>query len=397
LVTSSFGFVLLQLNRQISNAPFNKGPWITWYDDPATTVCVSWEHEVVSGGLVYYRTAAESEFTQFVEDTSLAKIHHVNITGLQPDTLYYYRIHRGSLAESVQYTTGQFKTAPADANSEAFFALISDTQQPSLAQGGHWQLANIFQSKIYDFVGIIGDLVNDGLRQDNYNDFFAQGAPYLNQTALVPVIGNHDYGSHSGHWTPSNNSLFFKYFPNAANNSDRNFFYYSFNYSAVHVSVCHLTYNTWYDEFTGEQEAWIREDLARAQSMPFRIMLFHCPVIASGFFGKNAILWEKLRPILYEFNVTATISGHEHVYERGFHTADETQPNPGHRVLNLIIGGGGSFLNVASRPHPDLEDTVLTVTNFYTEVRVNATRMQFQTFTVEGKLLDEIILQGGGI
>ena len=287
------------------------------------------------------------------------KIHHVNLTSLTPDTKYYYEVR----IEGQLFGSGEFRTAPSTYKPFTW-GMISDTQQ-NLGQGHYYRTARVLDTKNYAFVADVGDLVDEGDEIAYYNNFFTVSSQYFDTIPFVPVEGNHD--AHQP-------SLFQNYYINKVNKSQEQF-YYSFNWSSVHFQICSFPYGR-QSEITDAQMAWIKQDLANAQSMPFRVVLFHCPIIGSSFFGRNEVLIENVQPILLQYNVTAVIHGHEHHFERG-HIGD---------MMYMILGGGGAIQDVGLRPQPEAE--VLTISPCYTEVYATASSLTFTTLSLEGDILD---------
>lgn len=364
---------------EYNNDPNEHRPWVSWYDDPAHEVYIGWETQTESIGTVYYGESLSSLIEGDTETTP-NRIHHLNITGLNPDTLYYYEIKIGGQS----YGTGQFRTAPIDVNAPFSFVMSSDTQQPGVSAGGHIRLARTIENKNYTFLSLVGDFVNDGGYKPNWNNFFKVASTYTDTIPLAPVIGNHDmYGG--GTW-------WFQYFKNNVNKTStprhpNGQFFYSFNWSSVHFTMCHFTYGRSTD-FTQSQMDWLREDLENSQSMPFRVMMFHCPITGSGFFGYNEYLYNNLLPIVKEYNVSVLVGGHMHHFERGLF---ENDIHPGRDTTYFILGGGGGSYEVGLRPKP--ETIIITPTPCYTEVDATATTLTFRTLTFENRIIDEFILE----
>lgn len=359
--------------------PNEHRPWISWYDDPSHKVYVSWETKSESIGTVYY---GESPLSMIEGNTESmpTSIHHLNITGLNPDTLYFYEIK----IEGQSFATGQFRTAPLDINTPFTFVMSSDTQQPVISAGGHKRLAKTIENKNYSFLSLVGDYVNDGNSKSNWNNFFSIASIYTDTIPLAPVIGNHDmYGG--GTW-------WFQYFINNVNKTSTSRhpngqFFYSFNWSSVHFIMCHFAYGRSVD-FTQGQMDWLIQDLSNSQSMPFRVMMFHCPITGAGFFGYNDYLYNNLLPIVKAYNVSALVGGHMHHFERGLF---ENDIHEGRNIPYFILGGGGGMFEVGLRPKP--ESIIITPTPSYTEVEATATTLTFRTLTLENNIIDEFILE----
>lgn len=353
-------------------------PWVSFYGDPAHEVYISWQTETAEAATVYYGTEPES---LVAGPTSEAiESAHVNLTGLNANKRYFYEVR----VSGEVIGTGEFRTAP-EGYAPFKFVMFSDTQQPKIAAGHHYRLARNIQAENYTFCAIAGDLVDDGSDYRHYNNFFQTASTYTDTIPLAPCIGNHDTKGEMHLWT--------KYFKNAVNKLpstefENGQFYYSFNWSSVHFSVCHFTYGHSYD-FTDAQMDWIEQDLQNSKDMPFRVVMFHCPIAGAGFFGRNYNLETQLLPILKTYNVTAVINGHEHHFERGFFE------DPGHEmggVSYFILGGGGGAFDPGLSAQP--ETKIMTPTPCYTEVSADSTSIKFTTRTVEGKMIDTYMLEG---
>ncbi|MGV9171838.1 MAG: metallophosphoesterase [Promethearchaeia archaeon] len=338
-------------------------PWVSWSGNPDEEVYISWETEEKKSGVVYFGTDKD-ELSQSVSVTAKARIHHINLTGLSPDTKYYYEVK----IDGDIFGKGEFRTAPSS-QKDFTFGFYSDTQQ-NLGPGHHFRVAKALSNKDYAFVANVGDIVQDGRKKEYYNNFFKIGSEYLDTLPIIPVIGNHDQ---------TNFEQFTEYFINQVNKSQQQF-YYSFNWSNVHFCIPHFAYGSEY-EMTDAQLSWLEKDLARAQDKAFRIVMFHCPILGASFFGPNEVLIEQVQPILLKYNVTATFHGHEHHFERGNIEG----------MTYFISGGGGGALDVGLRPLPETE--VLTESPNFTEVHVTDKEINFKTMTLEGAIIDDFTIQ----
>ncbi|TFF95004.1 MAG: metallophosphoesterase family protein [Promethearchaeota archaeon] len=342
-----------------------KKPWVSWFNDPHERVYISWETEEETKGVLKYGTDKDDWDVEITENKS-SKIHHLSLTGLDPDTKYYYSVE----VEGEEYGAGMFRTAPSGFK-EFTWVMISDTQQ-NLGPGHHYRVARVLEQKAedYSFIANVGDIVEQGADKRYYDNFFQIASHYFDKLPFVPVIGNHDDRSVD---------QFTEYFINQVNTS-QDHFYYSFNWSNVHVCIPHFAHGS-ESEMTDVQLNWLENDLARAQDKTFIVVMFHCPVIGASFFGENEVLMKNVKPILEDYGVDAIIHGHEHHYERG-HLGD---------IMYMILGGGGGAFDVGLRPLPETE--ILTASPCYTEVEAKKDTLTFSTFTLEGSLIDEYTIE----
>ena len=359
--------------RILKNSPIDKGPWVTWFEDPKFEVTVSWESTEQGIGSVKYGTSPDNLINETTGVSGM--IHHINLTNLSPNTQYFYEVY----VNGNKFGNGTFRTAPVDSTTAFSWVMISDTQQlGNMHLGFHGMLANKIPVENHSFISIIGDITNDGSDQVLFHDFFRKASAYLPYLPLIPVIGNHD-------WYGYNNSHFYSYFPHNQGSTAGNLFYYSFNYSMVHFTIAHFGYGTEL-EVTPEQLAWIDNDLKNSQDSAFRIVFIHCPIDSAAFFGENPLLKTYLLPILYRNNVTAVISGHEHHYERGYFEDSKKEYSDGNKIMYMILGGGGSLQDFATR---HIQSTAyMTSGPCYTEVFASQEKLIFETRSPYGALLD---------
>jgi acid phosphatase len=170
------------------------------------------------------------------------------------------------------------------------------------------------------------------------------------------------------------------YFPISESNTQ---FFYSFNYSMVHFVNLDIQWGTEYDLST-EQMDWLKQDLVRAQLLPFRVVSFHCPIRDSGVFGDNTLLQTQLKPIMQQYNVSLILNGHDHHYERVFDDG-----------LNYVVQGGGG----------DMQDPFVVTTNqttkivfgpTYTKITATQSNLTVQAYTLYGALVDNLVISAGG-
>ena len=384
------------------STPVPKTAWISWYDNPQNEVYVGWETDTPKSGIVFYGT--EPDNMNLNETESIAtQFHTVNLTGLSADTKYYYRVE----IDGKTHAAGQFKTAPS-AYIPFSFGLTSDTQQ-KVGPGWHCHTAQIFDKKEYSFIAMPGDFVEDGDKYE-WNDFFTQASTYLDTIPFVPVQGNHDKPRDLD-GDDTEEYYFAKYFPQTADTQIDPFannsydvekqFYFSFNWSSVHFQILHfpeididdpgdpggVNQKDYYRAFTPDHIAWLKQDLENAQSMPFRVTLFHCPITSAAFYGPNFILKEQLLPILQEYNVTVTFHGHAHHFERGTLVNETAYPDS--PLTYFVVGCGGGLTDVGLR-YVVPETDIAIASPCYTEGYATANTLTFTTFTFEGTKIDEI-------
>ena len=166
-----------------------KGPYLLW---PTTdSMSVVWETDLAAPSRIEYGRTSPGECG--VEDFNLVTLHTMRLTGLEPDSRYFFGVASGGLLES----TGSFRTAPGPGRSFRF-AVYGDTQG-----GGDIHTA-IVQSMMDRHPAIVfhcGDLAGIGRDYDLWeSDFFEPAYPMMLTTPFVPVLGNHEYFGSGPMW-----------------------------------------------------------------------------------------------------------------------------------------------------------------------------------------------------
>ncbi|MDP6853175.1 MAG: fibronectin type III domain-containing protein [Candidatus Marinimicrobia bacterium] len=138
-------------------------------------------------------------------NTGASQIHTVQLTGLSPDTRYYYRTVTSTLYSAVY----DFFTPPLPQDNQSFkIVAMSDMQkdwsnwdkfEEIVHQGIIGYISHSYSEDIpkeLQMVLIPGDLVDYGWDAYQWPDhFFSPAAPLFAHVPLYPVMGNHEYDS----------------------------------------------------------------------------------------------------------------------------------------------------------------------------------------------------------
>ncbi len=237
-------------------------------------------------------------------------IHRIPLTGLTPDTTYYYRL---------DLQGASFKTA-ANPGTVFRFSWMADCRTGTAI---HDKIAALIQSAGPRFSLYGGDLCDDGASYDVYKDQFfrtkqlalAGSVPFFNAT------GNHEK------W-----SINTKAFTQAPASTSGNQGYYSFDYGDLHVVVMNYLDPGGYAEGS-PQYNFIAADLA-ATSKPWKIVICHTPAYVSGGHGEDANMIALTTNVFEPRGVNLVIAGHAHFYQR----------NRVNDIYHLVIGSAGAPL-----------------------------------------------------
>jgi hypothetical protein len=109
--------------------------------------------------------------------------HQVEMTGLEPGTLYHYDLRQYGVDAQ-----GSFTTAPAG-DKPFTFIVFGDTRT---RHDVHKRVIERIVSEKPPFVLQTGDLVSNGLNPGDWDRFFEIERDLLRNTAYYPVLGNHE-------------------------------------------------------------------------------------------------------------------------------------------------------------------------------------------------------------
>lgn len=332
------------------------------YDPQPDMMRISWHSGDLTPGKILYGTDAanldkqsESSKPEPLDDDEEIILNSVKLTGLTPNTLYYYSVEGQSKVYS-------FKTLPTGSDlKKVRFITMSDTH--ANYQGNTSKIAGIMKasmgalgiSDIHDINFIIhtGDFTDDG---DNPGDYSTMlGTALKDLTPYIPMLvvpGNHDKES----------PLFFKYFRNddisGAGEASADFGHY---WKKQLGSVLLLGLDSWsywpYDPVIcrdrtpglGEREkAWLKETLDAAEADPNITMVFaychECPISELWYSGwKYTFTNTDLYPILKGYSKVQQITyGHAHGTEFG---VSEPADDSKHDIMLFNNGNSGGLLD----------------------------------------------------
>ncbi len=291
-----------------------------------------------------------------VPTTGGTYIHRIPLTGLTPDTTYFYRL--GS-----QKTV--FKTAALPGASFRF-AWMADSRTGTAI---HDKIATLLQAAAPRFSLYGGDLCDEGASYTTYKEQFfrpkqlalAAHVPFFNTT------GNHEQ------WGVNTRA-----FMQAPTSLSGNQGYYSFDYGDLHVVVMNYMDAGGYTAGS-PQYIFIASDLS-ATTKPWKLVICHSPAYVSGGHGEDADMVTLTKNVFEPNGVHLVIAGHDHFYQRNFING----------IYHLIIGSAGAPL---SNPGPVGGYVQVSVrTHCYAIFDLTPTTLQMRAYNENGKEIDSLSL-----
>lgn len=305
------------------------------------------------------------------------------LSGLRPETVYYYYIESGSGSSEVRH----FTTAAEGQQSLSFMYLGDLQPQENMAEEFEaWGdlAASVYKRNPDLAFGLMGgDIVNNGIRPAEWSEFLKNASGTFSYLPFMPVNGNHESNVPGG-----KPELYLDMFSLPENGPDGfKEEFYSFDYGICHVTAL----NSWV--FSGEQSLteadysriaeWLREDLTNSGAT-WNIVLMHHPVYSLASDTVADAVMENWAPIFEECGVDLVFCGHQHVYSRSYPMTDGAVDYED--GITYIMGNSGQkFYSSADETYQ--EKTIYSVSTCQV-VRIDGDSLEVMTYDREGNELD---------
>lgn len=353
------------------------------------------EHDTVKKasdkvGTVFTKAATECSFKEAKTDYLQ---YQVQLQGLQPNSIYEYRIVTAK-------SKGTWHSIKTD-NDKGFTALIFPDSQSS-DYSGWQQLARAAQQRHKDSELYInmGDLVDNGQYGSQWRAWLGSVEPFSADTAFAPVIGNHEAYSLDWQMTPPKAYINLFAVPgNGLPEYKRQF--YSFDYGPVHFTVLDTNFHEaqgWQPQLLTDELRWLEQDLANSKAR-WKIVLQHRDVFMYAFSKESGRperatffldFSRQLMPLYEKYGVDAVLSAHLHTYRRRLPLRNFAPSDAGITYILTGVAGNvrypklwGDFAWDAARaPQPETAN--------YMTLEVSQEKLLFRAFLPDGKQFDEV-------
>jgi len=339
-----------------------KGPYLQ--DLAPTSITVMWHLDQAAPAHV----VVEGPGGARAIDAVAARIGEATIDRLAPASRYRYRVEVGA-----DIWNGEFATAPQVGTDVPFsFIVMGDTRNGA---DSHRRVVERMAQEVPDFVLGTGDMVDDGSREDQWQQFFDIENRLLRDNVYYPSVGNHD---RQGRGRTADSYRAFFSVPENGGDTER---YYAFSYAAARFLV--LDSNE-YSFALSDQTAWLERELIAARQDPavhHVFVVMHHPPFSISVHGGSLDLRERWTPLFEKYQVSAVFSGHDHVYERAESGG----------IRYFVSGGGGAPL-YPRRPNPspvDLEAVKKFERAFhFLRVTVTGSRVEVTGVRTDGTVIE---------
>lgn len=306
-----------------------------------TSMVVRWRTDVATSSVVKVGDQPGA-LSRLVAGDAPTTEHEVVISGLQPDTRYYYSVGDAARALSGD-ATHTFVTAPLHGTPKATrIWAIGDAGTANKDQAAVRDAYYAFtKERATDVFLMLGDNAYDtGTDREYQKAVFNVYHQLMRQTPVWPTLGNHD----AAHTRETDGR--YPYFQmmtlpqrgEAGGLASGSEYYYSFDHGPIHF-IC-LDSQTNRRKPGSAQLLWLEQDLA-ATKQPWIVAYWHHPPYSRGSHNtdkdKESIeMRAHVLPLLEAGGCDLVLSGHSHSYERSYllkgHYGDSASMTPEMKV-----------------------------------------------------------------
>lgn len=394
--------------------------------DPAHTINVSWKSDENYVGKVYYDTESRGGTPESysyskngsggVSNSELeGYYHHVELTGLEPDTKYYFIAGNSGSGWSGEQS---FKTAPVEPDNLTF-VVGGDSRSNKFfhATNPYWPEARNEVTKVAasynpDFICFGGDYLSSGQEQrgaDTWENWLGAWYEYARTDdgsliPLVPVVGNHEitYPQPEDYNPSEDASNYYTVF-----NLPGNERWYSLDWgSRVHFTVLDSEILDTDTTAWSDQSDWLGSDLDANENDLWKIASFHRPLYSTpGEHGGELDHLEDWTWFFDKYHVDLAFQSHNHGYERTGpinHTFNpgELLHSPENGTIYVTAAGWGAELYGNSKDYnwftaPDSPGRIGEPENAFHCVvnEISDGTYQYTTVKYNGEILDNFTIQ----
>lgn len=283
---------------------------------------VRWRSDTASDSRVRVGTSPVNLTFTFDQPASTTE-HIVQVSGLNPQTKYYY-----SIGSTTQTLSG------ADNNTYFYTAPVTGTQQPTrvwvIGDAGTGTSSQIAVYNAYrNFTGAnpthlwlqLGDnAYSSGTDAEYQANMFNIYPDMLRQSVTWPTLGNHDGASADSATQagPYYNIFSLPRNGEAGGVASGTEAYYSFDYGNIHFIVLDSQDSS--RAVGGPMLSWLESDL-QASTADWNIAFWHHPPYTKGSHNSDTEtqlieMRQNALPILEAYGIDLVLTGHSHSYER---------------------------------------------------------------------------------
>jgi hypothetical protein len=331
---------------------------------------IAWRRATAAIGTVTWGTSPTA-LTSTLTDTTARQIHAITISGLRPNTKYYYQALSDTMSAAVSY----FYTAKPDSVRDLSFLVYGDCGFDNSQQD---DISALMATKTVDFGLVVGDV--DQLVGAAYDvDYYQHYTAMLKSQCHFTAIGNHDVVTNNTNYTDAFN------LPH--NNPANSETYYSFTWG--NAKFITIDGNSPYTAGTA-QYVWLQNEL-KCNNSEWTFVYFHQPPWSNGWdvsyyipftpfymYQGNVDMRTSIVPLFEQYHVDVVLNGHTHNYERGIYNG----------VRYFIAGGGGASTpdTHTNSNSPDIQFELSS--NNFMQWTIRHDGIHYEAYDLTGAIID---------
>jgi len=305
---------------------------------------------------------------------------------LRPDTIYSYRVgSEGNFSEWSLFKTAKKGTKPLQ------FVYLGDPQNQIKSMCSQIFRAAYKKAPDADFWLFIGDLVNDGENDEEWDEFF-YGLGFIPRTTpMILLPGNHEYPDKRvvkgknfkltplwrPHFTLPENG------PQGLKES-----VYFIDYQGVRFVMLNG------NEKLEEQAIWLDKILAE-NPQEWTIAAIHQPIFSTAKFRKKYKKKKKdlFSPVFDKYAVDLVLQGHDHTYSRTYKIKNRQRVKENEKGTVYIISVCGPKVYSATPNFRDLMAKSESGRQLFQVIDIDQNKLSYKAFNVKGELYDSFELK----
>ncbi|HTD67556.1 MAG TPA: LamG-like jellyroll fold domain-containing protein, partial [Candidatus Limnocylindria bacterium] len=365
------------------------------------SLVVRWRTDAPSSGRVRFGSAV-GNLNSFADNPNITTEHIVNVTGLLPDSVYFYSVGTTEAAIAGDSPSFYFATSPrigTPVPTRIWVLGDSGTQNASqyAVRDAYYTYTGARPTDLWLMLG--DNAYNNGTDSEFQGAVFNAYPVTLRNSVLWPTLGNHDSG---GSTAFVDTYPYFQMFTLPANGEAGGVpsgteHYYSFDFGNIHfICLDSMTANRATD---GVMANWLRADLSSTLS-DWIIAYWHHPPYTKGSHNSDTAtessqMRQNIVPILEAGGVDLVLGGHSHSYERSYLLNGHYGVSSTLSAANIVDGGSGRSPTpyqkpAGSEPHQGAVYTVAGSSGQVSGGSLNHPAM-FISFNVLGSLVVDVL------
>ncbi len=339
------------------------------------SMMIRWRTDLEDISIVRYGNSSD-RLDKIVKDTTKVTEHIVTITGLQPETKYFYLIE--SAGDTLQNEDDNyFMTLPSAGKKGLYrIGVFGDCGENSSNQRKvrDFFLKYLGNNYLNAWI-LLGDNAyaygKDAEFQSNF--FNSYETKLLRKYPLFPAPGNHDYHDEYTSAEMARETTHFAYYQSfsmplngeAGGVPSNTQAFYSFDIGNIHFlsldSHGEQDNNSRMSDTLGRQARWVKQDLEANKNKDWIIAYWHHPPYSMGSHNSDeqdelVDIRKNFIPILERYGVDLVLCGHSHDYERSKLMKGHFGPEPSFDGAKYNLSSSSGMYNGTKNSCPYIKD-----------------------------------------